>query len=179
MAYTEKTGFNATASDHVERTLSIDATAGVENFKDAHSLDTIEDTKPGAFVWLCAAATGIGGMLFGYDTGVISGVLVTIGNALDNKPLSSSNKELITALCAAGALIGSIIAGITADKYGRKPAIWFASVLFTIGAIVQAASYTLAQMAVGRVLIGLGVGSASTVCFCLILKYLVLLLTKP
>lgn len=165
MASIEKTGFetSTTRADHVERTLSIDATADVENFKDAHSLDTIEDTKPGAFVWLCAAATGIGGMLFGYDTGVISGVLVTIGNALDNKPLSSAEKELITALCAAGALLGAIIAGVTADKYGRRPAIWFASILFTIGAIVQASSYTIAQMSVGRVLIGLGVGSASTV----------------
>ena len=76
MDYSEKTGYNATATttDHVERTLSIDATAGVANFKDAHSLDTIEDTKPGAFVWLCAAATGIGGMLFGYDTGIIRSV---------------------------------------------------------------------------------------------------------
>lgn len=173
MANYEKTGFEAstTKADHVERTLSIDATADVDNFKDAHSLDTIEDTKPGAFVWLCAAATGIGGMLFGYDTGVISGVLVTIGDALNHKPLSSSEKELITALCAAGALIGAIIAGVTADKYGRKPAIWFASVLFTIGAIVQATSYTIAQMSVGRILIGLGVGSASTVSRLLLIHF--------
>ena len=165
MALPEKTALEATTitASHVERTLSIDATVDVSHFKDAHALDTIEDTKPGAFVWLCAAATGIGGMLFGYDTGVISGVLVTIGSALDNKPLSSSDKELITALCAAGALLGAIIAGITADKHGRRPAIWFASILFTIGAIVQASSYTIIQMCVGRVLIGLGVGSASTV----------------
>lgn len=128
------------------------------------SLDTIEDTTPGPFIWLCAAAAAIGGLLFGYDTGVISGVLVVIGTDLDNKVLSSSDKELITSLCAAGALCGAIIAGATADKYGRRPAIWFASVLFTIGAIIQATSYGLAQMSVGRVLIGLGVGSASTVC---------------
>jgi len=37
----------------------------IENAEDAGVLDTIEDTKPGAFVWLCAAATAIGGMLFG------------------------------------------------------------------------------------------------------------------
>lgn len=180
MAYVEKTDYDPTATTavHVERALSIDATAGVENFKDAHSLDTIEDTKPGAFVWLCAAATGIGGMLFGYDTGVISGVLVVIGNALDNNPLSSCEKELIIALCAAGALIGSTIAGITADKYGRKPAIWFASVLFTIGAIVQATSYTIAQMAIGRVLIGLGVWICIHGTFSLRHQFLVLGLTR-
>ena len=125
--------------------------------------DFIEDTAPGLFLSLCVVATAIGGMLFGYDTGVISGVLVVIGSDLNGRPLEHWEKELITGLCAGGALIGAIIAGITADKYGRKPAIWFASVLFTIGALVQAASYSIIQMSVGRILVGLGVGSASMV----------------
>ncbi|KAK3616579.1 hypothetical protein LTR56_025879, partial [Elasticomyces elasticus] len=130
----------------------------VEKLNSNGSLDTIEDTKPGVFVWLCAAATAIGGMLFGYDTGVISGVLVVLGTDLGGREVTDSEKELITALCAAGALIGAIVAGITSDKYGRKPAIWFASVLFTLGAVVQSSSYSIAQMSVGRLLIGLGVG---------------------
>jgi hypothetical protein len=37
----------------------------IEDVKGMDGLDSIEDTKPGAFVWLCAAATAIGGMLFG------------------------------------------------------------------------------------------------------------------
>lgn len=97
------------------------------------------------------------------DTGVISGVLVVLGSDLDGRPVSDHEKELITSLCSAGALVGAVIAGLTSDKYGRKPAIWFASVLFTIGAIVQATSYSIAQMSAGRFLIGLGVGSASMV----------------
>lgn len=150
-------------AEYLEKRGSVSAVVGISEFQDAHCLDSIEDTTPGFFVWMCAAATAIGGMLFGYDTGVISGVLVVIGNSLNNKPLSDGEKELITTLCAAGALFGAIISGITADKFGRKPAIWFASILFTIGAIVQATSYTIAQMSVGRILIGLGVGSASMV----------------
>ncbi|KAH8669118.1 myo-inositol transporter [Xylariales sp. PMI_506] len=148
------------STQHIEDNIEIDAAIKIA---DSLDLDQIENTKPGSFVWLCASATAIGGMLFGYDTGVISGVLVVIGSDLDGRPLTSSNKELITALCSAGALIGAIIAGITADKYGRRPAIWFASVLFTIGALVQALSYSIAQMSAGRLLIGLGVGSASTI----------------
>ncbi|RSM14966.1 hypothetical protein CEP52_001092 [Fusarium oligoseptatum] len=125
--------------------------------------DFIEDTAPGLFLSMCVVATAIGGMLFGYDTGVISGVLVVIGSDLNGRPLEHWEKELITGLCAGGALIGAIIAGVTADKYGRKPAIWFASVLFTIGALIQAASYSIIQMSVGRILVGLGVGSASMI----------------
>ncbi|KAJ3457825.1 hypothetical protein MRS44_014966 [Fusarium solani] len=125
--------------------------------------DFIEDSTPGLFLNLCVVVTAIGGMLFGYDTGVISGVLVVLGTDLNGRLLDHWEKELITALCAAGALFGAIIAGVTADKYGRKPAIWFSSVLFTVGALVQATSYSLTQMCVGRILVGLGVGSASMI----------------
>ncbi|POS80999.1 myo-inositol transporter [Diaporthe helianthi] len=149
-----------TVTEHLERTISNDAVLKVAEHAD---LEAIEETTPGKFVWLCACATAIGGMLFGYDTGVISGVLVVIGSDLDNKPLSSSDEELITALCAAGALVGAVVAGVMADMYGRRPAIWFASVLFTVGAVIQAASYTISQMSVGRVAVGLGVGSASMI----------------
>lgn len=45
-----------------------DTVETLEEIKGSEALDTIEDTKPGPFVWLCAAATAIGGMLFGYDT---------------------------------------------------------------------------------------------------------------
>lgn len=175
--YTDKISSRNMASDgnHIPQETEVktkDSTLHIEN-QDAQdaslkvaehqNLEQIEETQPGPFVWLCASAAAIGGMLFGYDTGVISGVLVVIGNDLDGRPLASNEKELITALCAAGAFVGAIIAGMTADKYGRRPSIWFASVLFTIGALVQALSYSIVQMSVGRFLIGLGVGSASMV----------------
>ncbi|POR31114.1 hypothetical protein TPAR_08692 [Tolypocladium paradoxum] len=123
----------------------------------------IEDTAPSRYLALCVVATAIGGMLFGYDTGVISGILVVIESDLNGRLLEHWEKELITALCAGGALLGAVIAGFTADKHGRRPAIWFASVLFTVGALVQATSYSIAQMSAGRILVGLGVGSASMI----------------
>jgi len=64
------------------------------------------------------------------DTGVISGVLVVLGDDLGGREVTDSEKEAITALCAAGALVGAILAGVTSDKYGRRPAIWFSSILF-------------------------------------------------
>ncbi len=74
-------------------------------------------------VWLVALTAAIGGLLFGYDTGVISGVLVVLGTDLYGKLLTDSNKELITAITSAGAFVGAFITGFTADKFGRKPAI--------------------------------------------------------
>jgi len=88
---------------------------------------------------------------------------VTLNNSLDGRETSSSEKELITSLCSGGAFIGSIIAGLTADQYGRKVAIYVGCALFTIGALIQAAAYSIAQMAVGRLIVGFGVGSAAMV----------------
>jgi SP family myo-inositol transporter-like MFS transporter 13 len=123
----------------------------------------IEKVKTGAFVWLVAFAASIAGSLFGYDTGIISAVLVYLGDDLNNRPASSNEKELITSLCSGGAFIGAIIAGLTADKFGRKMAIYAGCFLFTLGAILQAAAYSIAQMAVGRLVVGFGVGSAAMV----------------
>ncbi|KAK5955243.1 hypothetical protein OHC33_003924 [Knufia fluminis] len=127
------------------------------------TMDSIEDMPVSWFVWLVAFTASVAGSLFGYDTGIISAVLVYLSNDLDGRPVSSSEKELITSLCSGGAFIGAIIAGLTADQYGRKIAIYVGCALFTIGAVIQAASYSIAQMAVGRLIVGFGVGSAAMV----------------
>jgi hypothetical protein len=85
---------------------------------------SIENVRTGAFVWLVAITASLGGSLFGYDTGIISAVLVYLGNDLNHRPVSSNEKELITSLCSGGAFIGAIIAGLTADKFSRKFAIY-------------------------------------------------------
>ncbi|KNG91096.1 putative MFS sugar transporter [Aspergillus nomiae NRRL 13137] len=123
----------------------------------------IDDLPVTMFVWLVAFTASIAGMLFGYDTGIISAVLVYIHDGLDHRTLTSNEKELITSLCSGGAFFGAIVAGLTADKLGRKAAIYFGCALFTIGAILQGAAYTIVQMAVGRVVVGFGVGSAAMV----------------
>ncbi|PIG79911.1 MFS sugar transporter [Aspergillus arachidicola] len=116
----------------------------------------IDDLPVCMFVGLVAFTASIAGMLFGYDTGIISAVLVYIHDGLDHRTLTSNEKELITSLCSGGALFGSILAGLTADKLGRKSAIYFGCALFTIGAVLQGAAYTIAQMAVGRIIVGFG-----------------------
>jgi SP family myo-inositol transporter-like MFS transporter 13 len=98
----------------------------------------------------------------GYDTGYISSVLVTIGESLGHK-LTSSEQELVTSLTSGGALIGAVIAGLIADRFGRKLPILLACVVFVIGTVLQTAAYHLPQFAVGRFVVGLGVGSAAMV----------------
>jgi SP family myo-inositol transporter-like MFS transporter 13 len=101
-------------------------------------------------------------MTAGYDTGVISAVLVSLGTDL-GKALSSSEQELITSITSGGALIGAVLAGLTSDKYGRKLGIYVGCALFAVGTVIQAAAYSIAQMTVGRLIVGFGVGNAAMI----------------
>lgn len=130
---------------------------------EVSKVDSIEDLPTSWFVWLVAVTASVAGSLFGYDTGIISAVLVTLGTDLNGRVTTASEKEAITSLCSAGAFIGAIIAGLTADKFSRKAAIYLGCFLFTVGAVVQAASFSIAQMVVGRLIVGFGVGSAAMV----------------
>ena len=96
-------------------------------------------------------------------TNIVSAVLVYLGKDLDNRLMNNQEKEAITSLCSGGAFFGAILAGLYADRFGRKTGIYIGCVLFTVGALIQAASYSFAQMCVGRLVVGFGVGSAAMI----------------
>ena len=77
---------------------------------------SVDEIPVSWFVWLVALTASTAGLLFGYDTGVISGALTYIGDGLNNRPITSNEKELITSLCSGGAFFGAIFAGNTADR---------------------------------------------------------------
>ncbi|KAI0062567.1 general substrate transporter [Artomyces pyxidatus] len=115
------------------------------------------------FVWLLVLCSSISGLLFGYDTGVVSGALVTIGSDLGPAALSDLQKELITSSTTLGAMLGGLGAGMLSDIIGRRPVLVIADILFMGGAIGQAVSHNVWSMIGTRFLIGWGVGIAACV----------------
>jgi SP family myo-inositol transporter-like MFS transporter 13 len=115
----------------------------------------------GRVVQFLTLSAGLSGLLFGYDTGVISSTLVTIGTDLSGHALTSLDKGLITAITSILALIAAPFTGYFADRYGRKAVISVPAILFIVGAIIQAAADAVWTMVLGRALIGLAVGVAS------------------
>jgi sugar porter (SP) family MFS transporter len=108
-----------------------------------------------------AAITALGGLLFGYDTGVISGALLFIGR--DFPGLSSFDKELLTSILLIGAMIGALAAGRISDRVGRRPTVLGTAALFVAGVALAAFSPDYATLVAARVVIGVAVGSASMV----------------
>lgn len=115
------------------------------------------------FILVLTLVASISGFMFGYDTGYISSALISIKTDLGGKELTYGGKEIITAATSLGALITSLMAGTAADLYGRKACIMFSNVMFLVGAILQATSFSFWQMAVGRLIMGFGVGIGSLI----------------
>ncbi|WVQ78915.1 hypothetical protein IAT38_001006 [Cryptococcus sp. DSM 104549] len=108
-------------------------------------------------------AAAFSGFLFGYDTGVVGVALPLVGNDLTGTALTYSQQEIITAGTTIGAIFGSSILGGWGDRLGRKNAILISDVFFTVGAVLIASAYSVPQMIVGRIVLGVGVGGASAV----------------
>ncbi|KAK1591961.1 hypothetical protein Q3G72_016697 [Acer saccharum] len=105
--------------------------------------------------------SGISGLLFGYDTGVISGALLYIKDDFEAVKESSLLQETIVSMALVGAIIGAASGGWINDAYGRKKATLLADIIFTAGSIVMAAAPDPYVLILGRLLVGLGVGIAS------------------
>lgn len=88
-------------------------------------------------VVLTAAIAGLGGLLFGYDTGVIAGALLFIKTDF---ALGSFAQGLVVAAVPIGAVLGAGIAGPAADRYGRRLMILVAAGVFIVGALASAAA---------------------------------------
>ncbi|CDO94232.1 unnamed protein product [Kluyveromyces dobzhanskii CBS 2104] len=104
----------------------------------------------------------IGGLLFGYDTGVISGALIAINpKDLGLHVLDNWQKELITSITCAGSFIGSILAFPLADKCGRKNTLTVCCVIFAASSMLMAVSFTFHMLVTGRLVVGIAVGIAA------------------
>ena len=105
-----------------------------------------------------AIIAAIGGLLFGFDTGVISGALLLIKS---DWHLGVFSQEIITSAVLIGAIIGALSSGRVADIYGRKKVIIATAVVFAIGSIATALAPNPDILVVGRIVLGMAIGVAS------------------
>ncbi|ELU43655.1 MFS monosaccharide transporter [Rhizoctonia solani AG-1 IA] len=119
---------------------------------------------------LMTTFAAFGGILFGYDTGVISGVkemknwLETFGhqNPDGNWDISTSSESLIVSILSAGTFFGALLAAPMGDMLGRKWGLIAACLVFCVGVALQTGTTGVPVFVVGRVFAGLGVGRKHT-----------------
>jgi SP family galactose:H+ symporter-like MFS transporter len=110
------------------------------------------------FVYLAAAFAALGGLLFGYDTGVISSAELFLKNDFT---LSTFALEVIVSGVLAGAAAGALLGGRTADLFGRRRLLIVTAVIFGVGGLACAAATSPMILIIGRIIVGLGIGLAS------------------
>src|SRR3954454_8780931 len=104
--------------------------------------------------WMAAGIAGMGGLLFGYDTGMISGAQVFIEQDFD---VSASGIGLVVSAVTLGALFGALASSGLTERFSRRALIVLSAVVFIIGAILAAASPTVEVLIGARFVIGLGI----------------------
>jgi SP family arabinose:H+ symporter-like MFS transporter len=111
-------------------------------------------------VYLLTAVAALGGLLFGYDTAVISGA---IGFLKIKFQLSAAMTGWAASSAIFGCIFGAMAAGWLSDKFGRKQVLLGTAVLFAVSAIGAAMPENLTQFTIFRFIGGLGIGAASMV----------------
>lgn len=114
--------------------------------------------------WAITATAGSGFLLFGYDQGVMSGLLTgaaftKVFPSIDTANGGSSTVQgTVVAIYEIGCFFGALICMLVGERLGRKKCIAIGCIVLSIGAALQASAYSLAQLIVGRVVAGLGNG---------------------
>jgi sugar porter (SP) family MFS transporter len=112
------------------------------------------------YVYLAAAISALGGMLFGYDIGVISGAILSIKKDFS---LSPGMEEIVVSSVLLGSLAGAVGGGILADRLGRRKLLIVTAAVFGLGAIGAALAPGTAWLIIARVVAGAAIGVASFV----------------
>ncbi|WP_131196811.1 sugar porter family MFS transporter [Lichenihabitans psoromatis] len=110
------------------------------------------------FVYFAVAIAALGGLLFGYDTGVISGAILFIKSQFS---LSATMEEVVVSSVLVGAVAGATIGGALTGRFGRRKMIILAGMIFTASALGTALAPTISWLIAARVVSGIAIGMAS------------------
>lgn len=119
-----------------------------------------QGTQQGRGIGLATAVAAAGGLLFGYDTGVISGALLFIAPEFG---LGEGGQQLIVSGLLAGALVGALAGGAITDALGRRRTLLGVATVFLAGAVLSGLAPGTGTLITARIVLGLAIG-VSSVC---------------
>lgn len=114
-----------------------------------------QENSGSCFLYTLTFFAAIGGFLFGYDTGVVSGAMLLLKDEFN---LDSFSQEIIVSVTIATAIIFALVSGFLNSLFGRKVTTLIGSVVFTIGAVVLGVAQNTMMLIIGRGILGIGIG---------------------
>jgi SP family arabinose:H+ symporter-like MFS transporter len=111
-----------------------------------------------SYIYRIAATATTSGFLFGFDTAVINGALLSLREEFR---LSEFNTEVAVSSLLVGCLVGAAVAGTLTDRFGRKPVLLAAAMLFALSSLGTALPHALSQFIGARLVAGVAIGVAS------------------
>ena len=111
-----------------------------------------------AFIWRVSFIAGLGGILYGFDMGVIAAALIFVRTSFG---LSTQMEEVLVSVVLVGSMIGALVGGTIADRIGRRATLVWGAILFILGSILAPLSPNVGVLLVARALLGVAIGFTS------------------
>eukprot|EP00644_Phytophthora_capsici_P009280 jgi/Phyca11/563757/estExt2_Genewise1.C_PHYCAscaffold_130098 len=134
-------------------------TGAVSRYDEATPLVT-KPQQNSTLLYLLTLCSTLGGFLFGYDTGVISGALVLLKGP-SAFHLTDLQSESVVSAAVFGAIAGAALSSCGNHAFGRRPVILLSSAMFAMGSCLMAAAGTFVELLFGRLIVGIAIGFAS------------------
>ena len=157
------------ATDDGERSLISPQTDGLPAVTaygtDLQDPDTDTEARPPTpgFVYVLTFFSALGGFIFGYDTGVVSGAMLLLKREMH---LDALWQELVVSSTVGAAALSALTGGFLNGALGRRVCILLASGTFTVGGVVLGTAPDRMALLLGRIIVGLGIGTSSCPVFC-------------
>jgi len=111
-----------------------------------------------AFLLRVSFIAGLGGILYGFDVGIIAAALLFVRNTF---ALSTHVEEIVVSVVPAGTMVGAIVGGILSDRLGRRVTLLWSGVIFIVGSILAPLSPNVGALIAARSLLGFAIGFTS------------------
>jgi sugar porter (SP) family MFS transporter len=112
----------------------------------------------GIFLLRVSFIAGLGGILYGFDVGIIAAALLFVRNTF---ALSTHMQEIVVSVVPAGTMAGAIVGGILSDRLGRRVTMLWSGIIFIVGSILAPLSPNVAALIAARSLLGFAIGFTS------------------
>jgi sugar porter (SP) family MFS transporter len=122
-------------------------------------IDTSQQTViRSGFIWKVSLIAGLGGILYGYDMGVIAAALIFVRETFS---LSVRMEEVVVSVVLVGAMSGALAGGAIADRIGRRATLLWGGGIFLAGSLLAPAAHNVTTLILARALLGVAIGFTS------------------